>query len=69
MNEGTGEEEPTFRLDHFLQACGVETGGQAKVLIQSNWMGNPGLFRLSSNWLEVLILAGIYSRKGAKAQS
>lgn len=27
--------EPTMRLDHFLQACGVETGGQAKQLIQN----------------------------------
>ena len=27
--------EPTIRLDHFLQGCGVETGGQAKQLIQS----------------------------------
>ncbi len=25
----------TIRLDHFLQSCGVETGGQAKLLIQS----------------------------------
>ena len=23
-----------MRLDHFLQACGVETGGQAKLMIQ-----------------------------------
>ena len=28
-------DEPVIRLDHFLQACGVETGGQAKQLIQS----------------------------------
>ena len=28
-------EQPTIRLDHFLQACGVPTGGQAKLLIQS----------------------------------
>ena len=28
-------QEPTIRLDHFLQACGVETGGQAKQLIQN----------------------------------
>lgn len=27
--------QPTIRLDHFLQACGVETGGQAKLLIQA----------------------------------
>jgi len=29
------DEVPSIRLDHFLQACGVETGGQAKVLIQN----------------------------------
>ena len=29
------EEQPYIRLDHFLQACGVETGGQAKQLIQN----------------------------------
>lgn len=28
------ESEPTIRLDHFLQICGVQTGGQAKQLIQ-----------------------------------
>ena len=28
------EEVPTIRLDHFLQMCGVQTGGQAKQLIQ-----------------------------------
>ena len=27
--------EPTIQLDHFLQSCGVPTGGQAKLLIQS----------------------------------
>ena len=27
--------KPSIRLDHFLQACGVETGGQAKLLIQA----------------------------------
>ena len=26
---------PTIQLDHFLQSCGVPTGGQAKRLIQS----------------------------------
>jgi ribosome-associated protein len=25
---------PVIRLDHFLQACGIPTGGQAKQLIQ-----------------------------------
>jgi ribosome-associated protein len=29
-----GESEPTIRLDQFLKACGVPTGGQAKLLIQ-----------------------------------
>ena len=29
------EQVPSIRLDHFLQVCGVETGGQAKRLIQS----------------------------------
>lgn len=28
------QNEPTIRLDHFLQMCGVQTGGQAKQLIQ-----------------------------------
>ena len=28
------EEVPTIRLDHFLQMCGVQTGGQAKQMIQ-----------------------------------
>ncbi len=28
-------DEPTIRLDHFLQACGVPTGGQAKQLVQA----------------------------------
>ena len=32
---GTDLTKPTIRLDHFLQACGVPTGGQAKRLIQS----------------------------------
>lgn len=27
--------EPTINLDQFLKTCGVATGGQAKVLIQS----------------------------------
>ena len=31
----TESDEPTIRLDHFLQTCGVATGGQAKLLIQS----------------------------------
>lgn len=26
---------PSIQLDHFLQSCGVPTGGQAKRLIQS----------------------------------
>jgi len=30
-----GSNEPTIQLDHFLQSCGVPTGGQAKRLIQS----------------------------------
>ena len=30
-----GSADPTIQLDHFLQACGVPTGGQAKRLIQS----------------------------------
>ena len=34
-NKKPESEEPSIRLDHFLQACGVETGGQAKQLIQS----------------------------------
>lgn len=29
------QSEPTIQLDHFLQSCGVPTGGQAKRLIQS----------------------------------
>lgn len=29
------ENGPSIRLDHFLQICGVPTGGQAKQLIQS----------------------------------
>lgn len=28
-------DQPTIRLDHFLQTCGVATGGQAKRLIQA----------------------------------
>lgn len=32
MNES---EQPTIRLDQFLKTCGVETGGQAKLLIQA----------------------------------
>jgi len=31
----SGSDEPTIQLDHFLQSCGVPTGGQAKLLIQS----------------------------------
>ncbi len=34
-NNAEENAEPTIRLDHFLQACGVETGGQAKQLIQN----------------------------------
>ena len=36
MNAEQSEPQAShIRLDHFLQACGVETGGQAKRLIQS----------------------------------
>jgi len=36
MNSDQVDTDPSFiRLDHFLQACGVQTGGQAKRLIQS----------------------------------
>lgn len=36
MNSDKVDTDPSFiRLDHFLQACGVQTGGQAKRLIQS----------------------------------
>ena len=28
-------EQPPIRLDHFMQMCGVLTGGQAKQLVQS----------------------------------
>jgi ribosome-associated protein len=31
----TDDPEPTIRLDQFLKRCGVATGGQAKLLIQS----------------------------------
>ena len=31
----SGSAEPTIQLDHFLQSCGVPTGGQAKRLIQA----------------------------------
>ncbi len=31
----SGSPEPTIQLDHFLQSCGVPTGGQAKLLIQA----------------------------------
>ncbi len=31
----TDDQEPTIRLDQFLKRCGVATGGQAKLLIQS----------------------------------
>ncbi len=31
----TDLDQPTIRLDHFLQTCGVATGGQAKRLIQA----------------------------------
>lgn len=34
-NPPVEQSQPTIRLDHFLQACGVETGGQAKLLIQA----------------------------------
>ena len=33
MNEQ--DKEPTINLDQFLKRCGVETGGQAKLMIQS----------------------------------
>lgn len=35
-DEGSEKEDQpnTIRLDHFLQMCGVSTGGQAKQLIQ-----------------------------------
>lgn len=32
---GVDPAQPPIRLDHFLQMCGVLTGGQAKQLIQS----------------------------------
>jgi len=32
---GSDQQEPTIQLDHFLQSCGVPTGGQAKRLIQA----------------------------------
>ncbi len=32
---GVAKKEPTIHLDQFLKTCGVATGGQAKVLIQS----------------------------------
>ncbi len=31
----TAEKQPTIHLDQFLKRCGVPTGGQAKVMIQS----------------------------------
>ena len=31
----SGSDGPTIQLDHFLQSCGVPTGGQAKLLIQA----------------------------------
>ena len=34
MSQTPDSSEPTMRLDHFLQACGVQTGGHAKLLIQ-----------------------------------
>lgn len=35
LNSSTADpSESTIRLDHFLQMCGVSTGGQAKQLIQ-----------------------------------
>lgn len=37
-----GDEEPTIRLDHFLQICGVQTGGQAKQLIQQGFVSVNG---------------------------
>ena len=42
-NDETKTDEPTIRLDHFLQACGVETGGQAKQLIQKGYVQVNGL--------------------------
>ena len=33
--QNPAQPKPNIRLDHFLQACGVETGGQAKLLIQA----------------------------------
>lgn len=35
----TEQERPNIRLDHFLQVCGVPTGGQAKLLIQAGRVG------------------------------
>ena len=32
---GVDPAQPPIRFDHFLQMCGVLTGGQAKQLIQS----------------------------------
>lgn len=34
-NSEIDPEQPPIRLDHFLQICGVLTGGQAKLIIQS----------------------------------
>ena len=35
IQESTEPKEPTIHRDQFLKTCGVETGGQAKVMIQS----------------------------------
>ncbi len=43
--------ESTIQLDHFLQSCGVPTGGQAKRLIQSG---------------EVLVNDGVETRRKMK---
>lgn len=32
----------SIRLDHFLQMCGVQTGGQAKMLIQNGHVSVNG---------------------------
>ena len=34
MSEPVAPATPTIQLDQFLKTCGVETGGQAKLLIQ-----------------------------------
>lgn len=35
ITENAAEAPLSIRLDQFLQLCGVPTGGQAKILIQS----------------------------------